>query len=58
MQTGIVLQVNVSPVVNVVLELGQVAETVEVQANAALMDTRSASLYSIFFLLIDAKNIL
>src|SRR4030095_582932 len=41
-QTGIVLQVNGSPVVNPVLEVGQVAETIEVQANAALVETRSA----------------
>jgi hypothetical protein len=40
-QTGIVLQVNSSPVINAVLEVGQVAETVEVQANAALVETRS-----------------
>src|ERR1051326_7053172 len=33
-QTGIVLEVNASPVINVTLEVGQVAETVEVQANA------------------------
>src|SRR5438876_7201780 len=33
-QTGIVLQVNSSPVVNPVLEVGQVSETIEVQANA------------------------
>src|SRR5262245_29952215 len=33
-QTGIVLQVNSSPVVNPVLEVGQVTEQVEVQANA------------------------
>ena len=31
-QTGIVLQVNANPVFNVVLEVGQVAEQVEVQA--------------------------
>src|SRR5688572_26256080 len=31
-QTGIVLQVNASSVINPVLEVGQVAETVEVQA--------------------------
>src|SRR5216117_2508585 len=36
-QTGIVLQVNSSPAVNVVLEVGQVFETVEVQANASLV---------------------
>ena len=41
-QTGIVLQVNGSPVINAVLEVGQVAETVEVQANAALVETRNS----------------
>ena len=40
-QTGIVLQVNSSPVVNVVLEVGQVSEQVEVQANATLVETRN-----------------
>jgi hypothetical protein len=41
-QTGIVLQVNSSPAVNVVLEVGQVSETIEVSANAALVETRSS----------------
>src|SRR5438477_1194486 len=40
-QTGIVLQVNSSPVINPILEVGQVSEQVEVQANAALVETRS-----------------
>src|SRR5437870_790216 len=40
-QTGIVLQVNSSPVVNPSLEVGQVNEQVEVQANAALVETRN-----------------
>ena len=40
-QTGIVLQVNASPAVNPVLEVGQVSEQVEVQANAALVETRT-----------------
>ena len=40
-QTGIVLQVNSNPVINVVLEVGQVTEQVEVQANASLVETRS-----------------
>jgi len=40
-QTGIVLQVSSNPVVNVVLEVGQVTEQVEVQANATLVETRS-----------------
>src|SRR6476619_4616903 len=35
-QSGIVLQVNASPVINITLEVGQVSEQVEVQANAAL----------------------
>ena len=41
-QTGIVLQVNGSPVVNPVLQVGQVTEQVEVQANATLVETRNA----------------
>src|SRR5256886_6520683 len=43
-QTGIVLQVNSNPVINVTLEVGQVAETIEVQANAALVEARSTSI--------------
>src|SRR5215831_12465773 len=42
-QTGIELQVNSSPSINVVLEVGQVAEQVEVEANAALVETRNAT---------------
>src|SRR5213594_1836337 len=40
-QTGIVLQVGSNPVINISLQLGQVAETVEVQADAALVETRA-----------------
>jgi len=40
-QTGIVLEVNASPVINPTLEVGQLTEQVEVQANAALVETRS-----------------
>jgi Carboxypeptidase regulatory-like domain len=40
-QTGIVLQVNSNPAINPVLEVGQVSEQVEVQANAALVETRT-----------------
>ena len=46
-QTGIVLQVNSTPVINVVLEVGQVSEQVEVQANAALVETRSSGVGSV-----------
>src|SRR5438552_79165 len=40
-QTGIVLQVSGNPEINIVLEVGQVAETVEVQADTALVETRA-----------------
>jgi hypothetical protein len=40
-QTGIVLEVDASPVINPALDVGQVTEQVEVQANAALVETRS-----------------
>ncbi len=40
-QTGIVLQVGGNPVINIVLEVGALTETVEVQADAALVETRS-----------------
>src|SRR2546430_2772259 len=40
-QMGIVLQVNSSPEINIQLAVGQVSEQVEVQANAALVETRN-----------------
>ena len=43
-QSGIVLQVNSSPEINAVLNVGQVSETVEVQANAAMVETRSTGI--------------
>jgi hypothetical protein len=43
-QSGIVLQVNSNPVINPVLEVGQVSEQVEVQANAAMVETRSSGI--------------
>jgi hypothetical protein len=43
-RTGITLEVNASPLVNVVLEVGQITEQVEVQANAALVETRSVGI--------------
>jgi carboxypeptidase family protein len=43
-QTGIVLQVNANPVVNAVLEVGQLADQVEVQADAALVETRTTGI--------------
>src|SRR5213595_3018752 len=43
-QSGIALEVNSSPVLNIVLEVGQVTETIEVQANAALVETRNSGI--------------
>src|SRR5437870_2195660 len=43
-QTGIVLQVDANPTINVVLQVGQVSEQVEVQADASLVETRTTAL--------------
>ena len=43
-QNGIELQVNSNPVINPVLEVGQVSEQVEVQANASLVETRTSGI--------------
>jgi hypothetical protein len=40
-QSGIVLQVGANPLINIVLQVGQVADQIEVQADAALVETRS-----------------
>jgi hypothetical protein len=40
-QTGIVLQVNANPEINITLTLGEISETVAVQAAAPLVETRS-----------------
>jgi hypothetical protein len=44
MQTGLVLQVNDSPTINVVLQIGQVSEQIEVQANGALVETQKTAI--------------
>ena len=46
-QTGIVLQVAASPVINAVLAVGSVEETVSVDAAAALVDVRSAGISAV-----------
>jgi hypothetical protein len=43
-QSGIVLQVGDSPTVNVVLQIGQAAEQIEVQANTALVETSTTGI--------------
>src|SRR5437867_2553939 len=42
-QTGIVLQVNSNPSIKITLDVGQISEQVEVQANTALVETRNLS---------------
>src|SRR2546426_1914125 len=53
-QSGIVLQVNSSPVINPVLEVGSVSDQVEVQAGAALVETRNSTVGQV----IDNQRIL
>ena len=43
-QTGIVLQVNGNPTINVTLAIGDVAETISVEGAAPLVDVRSAGI--------------
>ena len=43
-QTGLVLQVGAAPVINVVLQLGQLEETVTVEAATPLVDVQSAGI--------------
>src|SRR6266705_276619 len=42
-QTGIVLQVNSNPTINIILQVGQVTEQIEVQANATQVETRTTA---------------
>src|ERR1700704_492150 len=46
-QTGLVLQVNSNPVLNVSLSVGQVSETVTVQAQAPQVETRSVGVSTV-----------
>ena len=44
-QTGIVLQVNSNPEINVTLQIGAVTQTVEVDANVAMVETTSNAVF-------------
>ena len=46
-QNGIVLQVNTNPEINVTLKLGSVTQTVEVHANAAMVETNSTAISTV-----------
>ena len=43
-QSGLVLQVGTDPAVDVALKVGAVSEQVNVEANAALVETRSSGI--------------
>ena len=53
-QTGIVLQVGTNPTVNAILEVGQVSDQIEVQADAALVETRASGIGNV----IDNQRVL
>ncbi len=53
-QTGIVLQVGGNPVINVAMAIGQVAETITVQANTLMVETRNLGVGQVM----DNKRIL
>ncbi|HYR82526.1 MAG TPA: TonB-dependent receptor [Terriglobia bacterium] len=53
-QSGIVLQVNSNPVINAVLQVGQVSETLEVQAAAAMVETQTTGVGTVM----DNKRVL
>lgn len=53
-QTGIVLQVATSPTVDITVKVGNVTEQVQVEANAALVETQSTNLGTV----IDNRRIL
>lgn len=53
-QTGIILQVNTNPTVDVALKVGNVSEQVQVEANAALVETQATGVGTV----IENKRIL
>jgi hypothetical protein len=53
-QSGIVLQVGTNPIVNPVLEVGQLTDQVEVKADAALVESRSSGVGNV----IDNQRVL
>ena len=46
-QSGVVLQVNGDPLIDISLKIGQVSEQVNVEANAALVETRNSGVGSV-----------
>jgi hypothetical protein len=46
-QSGIVLQVNINPAINATLQVGAVTQNIQVQANAAMVETRDNAVASV-----------
>jgi Carboxypeptidase regulatory-like domain len=47
-QTGIVLQVNINPTVNITLQVGTATQSVQVEANAGMVETQSNAVGTVF----------
>src|SRR5712672_2259832 len=47
-QTGIVLQVNINPTINITLQIGTAMQAVQVEANAAMVETQSNAVGTVF----------
>src|SRR5437016_3960004 len=47
-QTGIVLQVNVNPTINITLQVGAAVQAVQVEANAGMVETQSNAVGTVF----------
>jgi len=47
-QTGIVLQVNINPTINVTLQVGAAMQVVQIEANAGMVETQSNAVGTVF----------
>src|SRR5712692_9534225 len=47
-QTGIVLQVNINPTINITLQVGTAMQAVQVEANAGMVETQSNAVGTVF----------
>ena len=47
-QTGIVLQVNINPTINITLQVGTAMQSVQVEANAGMVETQSNAVGTVF----------
>src|SRR5260370_16053486 len=47
-QTGIVLQVNINPTINITLQVGAAMQAVQIEANAGMVETQSNAVGTVF----------